>query len=578
MGNFKNILLFSIYFLFDISALKAQGIQITNGAKLILNTSGSIVTNNHWINNGQFVANGGNVYFTGIKMDIAGNNLSSFYNMNVLDGASTNIQTQGVQVQSKLKVDGTLNANGNLTLLANKDLTALVDGSGIGNVNGTVFVQAYMANVFGYKYLGAPVQNATIGQLASHVDLNASFPSVYSNNENSLSNGWVNYMQATNLMDPMRGYAFQFGNSNLPKRFTFNGLLNNGDMGINLQNSNNPYTKGFNLVSNPYPSLINWDAVGWNKNNIDNAIYYFDADTADLYGGVYNTYINGISSDGKVNNIIPEFQSFFVHVTDGAYPVYGNLAFTNTIRVNYINTNDRKINNNLIPSLGISAHFKANTKSDFTIIYKDDNGSEKFDPNIDALKLMNTSEIVPSIYSIKSNRLLAINAISSMDTSTIFPLGIHMPKEGMVVIDKNHDNLPLSFTNVYFIDKAMNKYIDYNELNNYEVFLSKGNTEQRFFIQFSNKNISNISKDAASLNHDALTVFVKQEQLILSISKIENKKASIQITDMLGGILLNRDFTKIGMYEINLPVVNGIYFVTYYSGNTKLTKKIFIGE
>ena len=49
------------------------------------------------------------------------------------------------------------------------------------------------------------------------------------------------------------------------------------------------YTKGFNLVGNPYPSAIDWDAAsGWTKTNIDNAVYYFKASATDQYGGTYS--------------------------------------------------------------------------------------------------------------------------------------------------------------------------------------------------------------------------------------------------------------------------------------------------
>ena len=56
-----------------------------------------------------------------------------------------------------------------------------------------------------------------------------------------------------------------------------------------------------NLVGNPYPSAIDWDASsGWTKTNIDNAIYFFKASGTDQYGGTYSSYVNGVSSDGIV--------------------------------------------------------------------------------------------------------------------------------------------------------------------------------------------------------------------------------------------------------------------------------------
>ena len=103
------------------------------------------------------------------------------------------------------------------------------------------------------------------------------------------------------------------------------GVVNNGNFSVTLYNHDNLYTKGFNLVGNPYPSPIDWNAAGWTKTNIDNALYFFKASTTDQYGGTYSSWIGGISNDGSANmNIIPSMQGFFIHVTDGAFPVTGD--------------------------------------------------------------------------------------------------------------------------------------------------------------------------------------------------------------------------------------------------------------
>ena len=132
----------------------------------------------------------------------------------------------------------------------------------------------------------------------------------------------------------MQGYSANFGSLSVADTVTLNGIVNNGPLSVTLYNHNNTYTKGYNLVGNPYPSPINWDAgAGWTKTNIDNALYYFQASTTDQYGGTYSTYINGVSSDGKATAVIPSMQGFFIHVTDGSYPVTGTLSMNNSVRI-----------------------------------------------------------------------------------------------------------------------------------------------------------------------------------------------------------------------------------------------------
>ncbi len=42
--------------------------------------------------------------------------------------------------------------------------------------------------------------------------------------------------------------------------------VNNGSVTVTLYNHNYTYTKGMNLVGNPYPSAIDWNAAsGWTR-------------------------------------------------------------------------------------------------------------------------------------------------------------------------------------------------------------------------------------------------------------------------------------------------------------------------
>ena len=63
---------------------------------------------------------------------------------------------------------------------------------------------------------------------------------------------------------------------------------------------------------------------------MDNAIYFFSNGTVNQYTGTYSSYVNGVSSNGIASNIIAAMQGFFVHVSNGTYPVAGLLAVNNT--------------------------------------------------------------------------------------------------------------------------------------------------------------------------------------------------------------------------------------------------------
>ena len=264
----------------------------------------------------------------------------------------------GVTSEGVMEITGILKAaNGNLdtgdqlTLISDSLQTALIDGSGNGEILGTVTMQRYMDTAFGYKYFSTPFSNSTVGDFSSWIDLAASFPNFYEYNENredasgNDATGWEPYTNSSNSVNVAEGYALNFGNTFAPATVEVTGEVNNGNISINLQNHNGLYTKGFNLVGNPYPSPIDWDATGWTKTNIDDGIYFFTAGTTDQYTGTYTSYVNGISSaDGKSSNIIPSMQGFFVKVSDGK--TTGTLDMTNPVRTIDFNQPFLKKNSN----------------------------------------------------------------------------------------------------------------------------------------------------------------------------------------------------------------------------------------
>ncbi|MFO7574304.1 MAG: hypothetical protein R6W67_04015, partial [Bacteroidales bacterium] len=185
---------------------------------------------------------------------------------------------------------GLLKSNDRLVLVSDPSGTALIDGKSRGTINGNVTMQRYLLSAFGYKYFSSPFQSAAVGEFSDDMDLTAPFTTFYRYDENrnvggNPASGWVAYKTPTDILQPLAGYAVNFGSSADPGTVDVKGVVNNGPLSMTLYNNNNPYTLGFNLVGNPYPSPIDWDAAsGWTKDNIDDAIYLFRASTTDEYG------------------------------------------------------------------------------------------------------------------------------------------------------------------------------------------------------------------------------------------------------------------------------------------------------
>lgn len=512
-----------------------------------------------------------------------GSKADTFYNITVAAGSNTSIVTGVQTLRNILKSNGTLHANNNITLLANATRTAWVDGSGTGHVLGNLTMQGYLPYGFGYKYLGSPFQAATVNELSGEVNLGATFPSVYRHDENQASNGWITYTTLTDTLKPMRGYAMQMGTGTAAKTIDLNGVVSNGNVSIALSNTNQAYTKGFNLVSNPYPSPINWDTTGWTKTNIDNAVYYFDADTsaADQYGGVYNSYINGVSSNGTANNIIPAMQGFFVHVTDGTYPVAGVLGISNATRITTITKTYRQLNGaDGIPLLRLWAGYSGYPLSDPTVIYFPDNASKKFDKTRDALKFMNTSNRVPSLYSMDaSGEKLSINALPLPDSNTRVALGIQGTQSGSVTFFTTDVSALPTNLYCYLHDAVTGTYRDLKTNKSYQCQVDAGTNQQRFSVVFNRTPILQNSPGAEPTTaNDLFEVSGTGRNIRLKFAIATGGKALIRIINTAGQVLYTKTYSQSGNYPLSLLLPQGIYQVVCYMDNNIITRQIFTGE
>lgn len=394
-----------------------------------------------------------------------------------------------------------------------------------------------------------------------------------------MSNGWVNYMSGANVLEPMRGYAFQFGNSNAAKTLSVTGVVNNGPISLSLNNNNQIYTNGFHLVSNPYPSPINWDAAaGWTKVNMDNALYYFDTDEQSIYTSVYNTYINGISSDGKANNFIPAMQAFFVRVSDGTYPVAGTLAINNKARLTHLSETHRKINSIPFHTARLNVKFAKSKIADPCVIYFSADATATFNKNLDAIKLMNTSETVPSIYSLKGKHKLSIQSAPPVTLSSKIPLGLAVKRSGEHSFEYSGLSTTPSGLFVYLYDSLNKKYIDLKHDPAYRIQLSAGEHNQQFSLIFSWHRLSNQLLAESNTTPDAFQLQVLHRNLFIVLPSTINAKKSVQLSNVLGQKLIQKDFIQGGKYLIMQQLSSGVYFVTVIEGKIVSSKKILIGE
>lgn len=471
--------------------------------------------------------------------------------------------------------NGVLNTNGNLTLLSSPTQTALIDGSGNGEVLGNVTMQRYLPSGFGYKYVSSPFQNASVGGFASGIDLAAAFPTFYRYNENRDATGWMTYVDPAGGLTPMAGYAANSGTSTAPKTLSLTGNVNNGVLApVALYNHDKTYTQGFNLMGNPYPSPIDWNAAeGWTRNNIDNAIYYFDAGATDQYTGTYSTYINGISSNGTATNIIASMQGFFVHVSDGTYPVSGSFGMDNRVRVNNLSPAFHKSSDDLYrPVIRLSAGFDDGVSVlDPLVIYFDEMATSAFENELDAIKLNNTDTEVPSFYALSEDgKRLSIGAWPSPDENCEIKLGVKTGKSGMLTFSlASAQNLNPGI-GVFLKDKISGIVQNLQQKPDYKVYLSEGDEQSRFALIFSDKDISQEAFGSGSI--DAYV----EDGLIYVIIRLKEEQVNVSLLNIAGQSLINQNFNGEGHHKLGQAPAPGVYVVTVFTGMGTVSKKILV--
>ena len=284
----------------------------------------------------------------------------------------------------KFKVNGTIYNSGNIIVKS----TATGDGSLITNTisgSGTYNIERYLA-ANKWHLVSSPITNAMSGI----------FTGIWLRPYDETTNAFGAYITPTNVpLTAGQGYSNWTYNN---ETRTFSGTINNGTVGpIDLPRTN----LGWNLIGNPYPSAIDWDAAtGWTKTNVANSVYVWNGSI-----GQYATYIGGVANNGG-SQYIPMGQGFFVQAQAGG----GSIAMNNNVRVH----NSVAFMKNDDPANIIRIKVATAESSDESVIAIRSGVMDEFDYQFDATKLRGDAS-APQLYTQKADTETAICAYSELD-------------------------------------------------------------------------------------------------------------------------------------------------------------------
>lgn len=382
------------------------------------------------------------------------------------------------------------------------------------------------------------------------------------------SNYWKAMGSPTDTeLDEKKGYLIYFVFNN-DTTYNFPGPMKAGN--FDLTDSLKSHVSGpsdnlhgWNLVPNPYPSSIDWNAaLGWTKTNIDNAIYIWKPGV-DSASGTYASYVGGSSSNGG-SRYIQVGQSFFIHANTTS-PAF---SMNNSVRVHQPTAFFKNANDTIADELKLLCSNELGITDELVVKFNAD-ATADFDPGWDAYNLPGGGN-VPDISSIiPGNIQLSINTMPYAEEDRVIPLRVNCAQSRPLTFTASGmENFTMT-PPIYLEDKELNKIIDLSQNPVYE-FIYQPGQEDRFNLIFNN-----ITSNDIPANLDWV-IYKSNDKIRISIPELKNLQAIIQLFDASGRKLLLKSTIFNETEEIDAPATTGLYIIKVFSGENTYTRKLVI--
>ena len=482
--------------------------------------NGTITVIGDLIHTGNFSPNGSTVVMNGTSnQEIGGSSTITFKNLTVQNSSICVMETSA-------NIEGTVNLTGTATFDAdgaanNKAFTltsSLISTGSIGtlttpaNFTGNITIQRLVPyGTTGWAFLGSPINGATLSHWSDDFIMtgfpNSDYPS-YSfisayQYDQSFDACEDKYIAATDISDGIAmgesWWIYLGTNPNNPVDILIDitGDFYKGD--IELPVSYNVTSidscQGWNLISNPYPSAIDWDHADWDTLDIFNAIYTYNAD---LDG--YASYVAGASSpavgSGGINNIIPSMQGFYVRTINADLVNPPLLRAKETVKVS--NNPTFRSGNSFASDYPMFRLFvDGENKHDETYFRFMAETTEKFDGNYDGYKLMSNDPNASNICSKIDDNLFSINSMPELNKNYSIPVRLSVGITGNYTISLN-DVQNFSGDACISIEDLLTDSITNLTLSNYSFSISDTTDAPRFIIHISAPVTATVEKEDAT--------------------------------------------------------------------------------
>jgi hypothetical protein len=358
---------------------------------------------------------------------------------------------------------------------------------------------------------------------------------------NPAVNNWYKPSSASTPLSVGAGVQVWFGASTFfgsRSTWTVTGTPQVGDYNLPITP-----TLGFHLVSNPYPSTIDWDSPNWTKTNVANAIYVYD-----WVNRRYKSYIDGLGTNGG-NRYLPTAQGFMVYAENNS-PV---LTARESIKVS--NQVALQRTESAISSI-IRLQTRRGSMIDEVVIAHRPNTQLAFEPQVDAKKMMNPATNIFVGGAVRQS-------IASMDlnAATVIPIELLSDSTGIVTVSTAEFS-GLSGGTYYLVDEMTTEVYPYTPESTYQFFL---NANEPYSLSLRMNNVTGINISKAS----QFEIFPNPATDRVTIKT--SGTGTLEILNTLGQVVITQPATETN--ELNLAkLAKGVYTVRFNG----TSKKFFV--
>jgi hypothetical protein len=381
---------------------------------------------------------------------------------------------------------------------------------------------------------------------------------------------FFSYITETNVpLTPMRGFE-AWAWVPVAKTDVFNGTLNNGSQSMALTRTNVPIPiygfNGWNLLGNPYPSAIDFDAAsGWTFGDAEQKVWIWN--TGGTYKGQFATHIRGGVSVNGGSRYIPAEQGFFLHCTAST-----TVSMDNNVRVHsnqsYYKSVETEPTTNILRLVVSGNGYNHETVIDFN-----PDASTGYD-DFDAWYYDGTAT-APTIYTIVSNDLkLCINTLPQITNNLTIPVVFNTGLPGTFTISANDLNTFGGGVTITLLDQ--NTGASQNLMTNPEYSFSAAPEDNpyRFLVIFGILPFGT-NDNAAPEN---VRIYSFGDAVFIKTSVTGNTNGQVYIYDPIGKDLFHGNLSGNELTKISSDLNTGYYVVKVVTGNSVYSKKVFISS